>query len=153
MLTKSKYMDVKTKKFIRAEIVTLLKEKNVLTLHGDQGVIKTLCRKHNLNEPTDAATIANLFHSLKDYEAELIKPQFPNDIRISPKFTNDLNKTWQDKVGGFLTTNWITFIGLVLIIAGVFVDYKLNGSGLNFWKDKGIIIAGVVVSALGLLKR
>ncbi len=146
-------MDIKTKKIIRAEIVSLLKEKNILTLHGDQGVIKIICRKYNLNESVEASTVANLFHSLKGYEAELIKPQFPNEIRISSKFTNDLNETWKDKVIAFLITNSITFIGLILVIVGVLMDYKLSGSGVNFWKDKGIIIAGIIVSALGLLKR
>jgi hypothetical protein len=146
-------MDVKTKKIIRKEIISLLRERSVLTLHGEQGVIKTLCRKFKLNEHVEAKTIADLFHSLKSYEAELIKPQFPNEIRISSKFINDLDETWKDKVRGFFLTNWITFIGLILIIVGVLVDYKLSGSGLNFWKAKGIIIAGVVVSVLGLLKR
>lgn len=146
-------MDVKTKKMVRKEIISLLKERSVLTLHGDTGVIKTMCRKYKLNEPVDAKTIADLFHSLKAYEAELINPQFPNEIRMSSKFINDMNETWKDRVIGFFVTNWITFAGLILVVAGVLIDYKLNGAGLNFWKDKGLILAGLVISVLGLLKR
>ena len=83
-------MDIKTKKALRYEIVAMLKEKNVLNLHGDTGVIKTLCRKHKLNEQVDAVEIAKLFHSTKGYESELIDTKFPNDIRLSSKFINDL---------------------------------------------------------------
>lgn len=146
-------MDTKTKKIIRKEIVTLLKDKSVLTLHGDQGVIKVLCRKHNLNESTEAVTIANLYRSTKGYEAEVIDPRFPDELRSSPKFINDLNKTWKDKVVSFFILNGVIFIGLAVVVIGIFLDYKLSGYSPTFFKDKGLIIAGVIISVLGLLKR
>ena len=146
-------MDTKTKKIVRAEIVSLLKEKSVLNLHGDQGVIKTLCRKYNLNESAEATTIANLFHSTKDYESEVIDSRFPYDIRISSKFINDLNKTKSDKFVQFIFSQGLSFLGLIIVAVGVFVDYKLSGDGMAFWKDKGIILAGILISAIGLIKK
>ncbi len=146
-------MDIKTKKTVRAEIVSLLKERSVLNLHGDQGVIKSICRKYGLDELVDATTIANLFHSTKEYESEVIDPKFPYDIRISSRFVNDLNKTKGDKFKHLIFSQGISLAGLIIVAIGVFVDYKLSGSGMVFWKDKGIIIAGILISAIGLVKR
>lgn len=144
-------MDKKTKKAIKKRMLEILNEKGVLLLNDEHvGVMQQLCKEFDLEQSVHAVPITDIFESLKSYEAYTPNSRFPNEIKKSPQYIKDQEKSLIDKIKMYP----LPIIGTTLVFISLVIEFKgYDGKPLDFLKNNVALVVGNILIILGLIDK